>query len=334
MRAYLLGCDEVLHGDAPEGSCPVRCRKALISLLSSEEQSAGEAFMTCDCQGDELCALQRRRLAVCTPDVLAAMGDVYDASTPIGCSLAELVCSADTSCLTALDFYRHHCRKLFQGLQCTQRCNNSLAILYQVEKARKLRTCTCDGTEGYNCQALMTHTERLCFPSARHFHHHQAVGSSNAAQQPRHQQQHASNAISTGGKHHSSSSSSARKPTTGGGGDLSNSGRQTISQSQYPAPSYDGTMSGSARQQPSYGHHHNNHQHQQLRTSHQQQQQQQHWQQPSSSQNAAANLCVYPLSSGSPSLVTLRRDNFSLYMFLCLTSLLLAAVLKRTLAYL
>ena len=115
MRNYLLSCEEVMHGEV--NHCPDRCRKALVSLLSSEESRTGDGFMTCDCQGDEFCVQQRRRLSACTSDVVTIMSHVFDATTPIGCSLAEAVCSADTSCLAAMDFYRLHCKKLFQVME-------------------------------------------------------------------------------------------------------------------------------------------------------------------------------------------------------------------------
>lgn len=238
--------------------------------------------MTCDCQRDEVCELQRRRLAVCTPDVLAAMGDVHDTSTPIGCSLAELVCSADTSCLTALDFYRHHCRKLFQGLQCTQRCNNSLAILHQVEKARKLRTCTCDGTEGYNCQALMTHTERLCFPSARYSHHHH-----NQHHLQRHQQ-----AVSAGLKSSSSMQSAAQRKSSNAVDSVHSNNKSPAH--HVTAPQYHDASAAVAsgnRQSSSNQHHH-----QSRSQNHQRHQQQKQ----TSSQNVEVpSLCVYPMSLSS-----------------------------------
>lgn len=124
LTNYMLSCDDVIHGEV--GHCTDRCRKALVSLLSSAERRPsqgqshaglgllGDGFMTCDCQGDEFCMQQRQRLATCTRDVIAVMSHVYDSTTPIGCSLAEAVCTADTSCLTAIDFYKQHCKKLFQ----------------------------------------------------------------------------------------------------------------------------------------------------------------------------------------------------------------------------
>lgn len=85
-----------------------------------------------------------------------------------------------------------------QGLVCTAKCNNSRAILYRQEKARKLRDCVCDGTEEYNCPALAKATDKLCFqhpPSAspispvspvraklphhKHRHHHDNAENNN-----------------------------------------------------------------------------------------------------------------------------------------------------------
>ena len=150
-------------GTAAVGTCTPGCRRALISLLSTED-AEGEQFLTCDCKGEAFCVEQRQRLEVCGQDVLQSLRAALDDTTPIDCTLAEMICAADTSCQAALDYYRDHCRKLFAGERCTQRCNNSLAILYRQEKGRKLHTCLCDGSELYNCPALREYTNKLCFP--------------------------------------------------------------------------------------------------------------------------------------------------------------------------
>ena len=173
LHNYFFNCGEVIHGEID--ICPARCRKALVSLLSTEDQE-GEAFMECDCNGNSFCHTHKLRMEICSKDVLSAMKSVNDDSTDISCSLAELICRADTSCLTALQYFNHHCAKLHMGEKCSARCNNSLSILFRQRKARKLRTCICDGTESYPCQSVQENIERLCFQNesrkrGRHRHH-------------------------------------------------------------------------------------------------------------------------------------------------------------------
>ena len=172
LHNYVVHCSQLINGETDE--CTSRCKSALISLVGAGRDDrasatgggrggAGEAFMTCNCQDNEFCSVQKRRVRVCTRDVLREIARVYDDTTPISCSLAELVCAADTSCLTALDYYRRHCVLLLRGESCTARCNNSVAILYRQTMARKLRDCYCDGTEDYDCQTLRCNMRKMCF---------------------------------------------------------------------------------------------------------------------------------------------------------------------------
>ena len=169
LHNYYIGCGSLIHGQT--NVCTATCQKALISLLSTEDQ-AGEAFMTCDCDGNQFCISQKLRIDVCSKDVMPAMRSLEDYNTQISCSLAELICSADTSCFKALEYYQRHCRKLWSGEKCTARCNNSIAILYRQTKAQKLRTCLCEGTEDFDCQKIQDSTEQLCFGRHRHRHGH------------------------------------------------------------------------------------------------------------------------------------------------------------------
>ena len=164
LQNYFLNCGELIHGETEH--CSQRCKKALISLLSTEDQG-GEAFMTCDCQGAQVCVRQRERLEVCSKQVMDVMKSINDDTTDIECTLAEWICNADTQCFTALHYYEIYCRKLIRGEKCTRRCNNSLSILYRQTKARKLRTCVCGGTEKYNCLELRTNIDQMCFGLSR-----------------------------------------------------------------------------------------------------------------------------------------------------------------------
>ena len=169
LHNYLVYCGQVMHGQTDV--CPARCRKALVSLLSTEDRE-GEAFMECDCNGNGYCHTQKQRLEICSRDVLAAMKQLTDDTVDISCSLAELICRADTSCLAALQYFDMNCAKLQSGEKCTSRCNNSLGILLRQKKARKLRTCVCDGTETYPCRVVQQSIERLCYRKHRHHHNH------------------------------------------------------------------------------------------------------------------------------------------------------------------
>ena len=165
LSNYMLMCGPVVHGEVPRNECTLECRNALITLLSMDDRQ-GEVFMTCQCNGNEICEQQKRRLEVCHEEVIHAVPAVMDNLTDISCTLAQQICSADTSCFTALRFYERHCYRLVQGEKCTAKCYNSLSILYSQRKARKLRTCLCDGTEKYNCEELKYNTQTLC--SSRH----------------------------------------------------------------------------------------------------------------------------------------------------------------------
>lgn len=86
--------------------------------------------------------------------------------TVVSCTVAEWICSADTQCFTALEYYNRYCRSMFHGKKCTNRCRNSISILERQEKAAKLKTCKCDGNEEYDCPRIQHNMARLCFNSA------------------------------------------------------------------------------------------------------------------------------------------------------------------------
>lgn len=163
LENYFMSCLDL--SDGQEFQCTERCKEALIMLLSSDEHDGPNAFRDCDCQDDEFCQQQKERIAVCADDVQTWLTDINDPDTPISCSLAEKICSADTPCLTAIEYYQSHCKKLFEqrNPRCTSRCNNSLNILYRQTKAQKLRTCVCNGREMYNCTTLKDNTQTLCY---------------------------------------------------------------------------------------------------------------------------------------------------------------------------
>ncbi|XP_041370517.1 growth arrest-specific protein 1-like [Gigantopelta aegis] len=160
LKNFFVGCSDVIYGKV--NSCTVECKHALLSLLSTEDQT-GISFINCNCSGEEFCETRKKRVEICTADVLSSMNSLDDHDAVVSCSLAKWICEADTSCLTALEYYARHCIKLLIGNKCTLRCNNSLSILYRQPNSRKLQTCRCDGSEDYDCQTLKDNTERLCF---------------------------------------------------------------------------------------------------------------------------------------------------------------------------
>lgn len=160
LNNFFLGCNSVITGE--EARCTTACKRALVSLLATED-GAGLAFINCNCSGHEQCEERKHRVQVCQRHVLDSMDLVRDDNASVSCSFARWICEADTSCLAALQYYVHHCAKLFHGTKCTSRCRNSVHILYRQPNARKLRTCRCEGTEDYDCQSLVANTEKLCF---------------------------------------------------------------------------------------------------------------------------------------------------------------------------
>lgn len=165
LQNYMVGCSDVMSGRIRR--CNDLCKKALIALTSTEE---GQDLMRCDCQGQDFCHVTKQRIEICRPDVMKANED----DSIVSCSVAQWICAADPLCSTAVEYYRRLCRSMFHGKKCTMRCNNSISILNRQEKAAKLKTCVCDGTEDYDCDAIKFNMDRLCFPKShlQHHHHH------------------------------------------------------------------------------------------------------------------------------------------------------------------
>lgn len=156
LHTFYIACASLISGDTNE--CSTQCEKALISLVWAED-TVGRQFINCNCtEGDQHCEDQKARIEVCDKNVRK-----FDKSAVVKCSLAQLLCEADTECQFALAFYWDHCAGLIRGEKCTARCNNSLTVLYQLESAKKYLTCECDGTEEFQCMKIRRYTERLCF---------------------------------------------------------------------------------------------------------------------------------------------------------------------------
>lgn len=150
----MVDCADLIAGRTHK--CEPSCLRALIALTSTDE---GQELINCDCEGSRFCELNKERIQVCRSSVLAAMAD----HSVVSCTTARWICVADPLCSTALEYYNRFCGSLFDGHRCTLRCNNSLSILDRQDKAAKLRTCLCDGTEDFPCQRIQDNTRRLCF---------------------------------------------------------------------------------------------------------------------------------------------------------------------------
>lgn len=165
LQNFFYACESVIHGTAKK--CTVGCKRALISLLTTEDR-AGSAFMNCDCKDNQVCQERKLRVEICTEDVIGELDSVDDNTTRVSCTLAKWTCEADTSCYVALSFYVDNCQRLISGDKCTAKCNNSLNVLHQQFKAKKLQTCACDGTESYDCERVKAFTEELCYHRTYH----------------------------------------------------------------------------------------------------------------------------------------------------------------------
>jgi growth arrest-specific protein 1 len=115
--------------------------------------------MECRCGEDAACADKKRRIEPCR----AAVTWQSSPNSRVACSAATWICLADPLCATALDYYNRNCQAMFRGRKCSRRCRNSLDILLRQGAATKLATCTCDGTEEFECASIRENTDVLCF---------------------------------------------------------------------------------------------------------------------------------------------------------------------------
>ncbi|XP_015185267.1 PREDICTED: growth arrest-specific protein 1-like isoform X2 [Polistes dominula] len=157
LQHYVTGCASVLQGD----KCSESCQHALIALTSTDE---GKELMMCQCTpDDEFCQQSKQKVENCRSSVTTAMN-----KTRVSCRIATWICNADALCQTALSYYNKFCKSMFHGKKCTHRCRNSLNILRRQEKAAKLTTCLCDGSEEYDCKGIHHNMNTLCFGKIHH----------------------------------------------------------------------------------------------------------------------------------------------------------------------
>lgn len=174
LTNFYIACSKMLNerGDA----CTLDCQRSLVSLLTTND-NIGQEFISCDCEGNAYCVEHAKRIFICYPEVIKYLERINSSQSVISCTLARRICEADTSCHTALTYYQQNCEQLFNGHKCTQSCNNSVKILYNRPKAKKLFMCRCEGTEaGYDCQTIKDYTMRLCFQNHSNLGYNKANG--------------------------------------------------------------------------------------------------------------------------------------------------------------
>ena len=148
LNNFHIACESVKLGTVNQ--CTDACLRAVVALVTVDED-IGTDYLKCDCGGNQDCSQWMNRISMCTEDVMKAL-NTLDNEKVISCSLARMLCEADTKCWTALSIYEQKCSNLWiehseNKLECSSKCNNSLSILYRQTRATKLKNCECDNTD-------------------------------------------------------------------------------------------------------------------------------------------------------------------------------------------
>ncbi|KAF6040605.1 GAS1 [Bugula neritina] len=171
LNNFQIACEKVQLGLVDQ--CTDQCMRAVVSLVTVDS-NIGTDYLTCNCEGNKDCDLWKRRVETCSADVFRAL-ESLDNEEVISCSLARMLCDADTQCWTALSYYEKFCSNLWilhtteheKTLDCSPKCNNSLAILYKQTRAAKLKNCVCDDADPYvdekTCIRMRYNTQKSCF---------------------------------------------------------------------------------------------------------------------------------------------------------------------------
>lgn len=167
LHNYLLVCRRQLSGETNE--CTEECQRALITLIARDN---GYKFITCKCkEGNERysdCDEKKRNIQVCK-NILDAVERLNDTTQPISCVTAHWICDTDVTCAAALNYYDSLCGNLKDAGWCSDRCNESINILYQTKYAMKLQKCKCDEiTDDFNCFELQQNTNYCLKDSSRY----------------------------------------------------------------------------------------------------------------------------------------------------------------------
>ncbi|XP_050539334.1 uncharacterized protein LOC126904379 [Daktulosphaira vitifoliae] len=153
LHNYFTKCDQSLRADST--TCSESCLYALVTLTSTEE---GKKLLDCTCR-DRYCEEMKARVEICRPLVIEASKN----ETIVPCELAQWICAVDPVCSAALGYYHTYCKRMIQGVSCTERCLNSIEILQRQEKAVKMNRCRCSGITALDCLRNKERMARLCY---------------------------------------------------------------------------------------------------------------------------------------------------------------------------
>lgn len=117
----------------------------------------------CTCR-DNYCEEMKARVEVCRALVIETSKD----ETVVPCDLASWICGVDRACANAMGYYQTYCKRMLDGVTCTERCLNSVEILRRQEKAAKLNRCRCDGKNAFECLMNKQNMVRLCYNGGGH----------------------------------------------------------------------------------------------------------------------------------------------------------------------
>ncbi|XP_023209571.1 growth arrest-specific protein 1-like [Centruroides sculpturatus] len=151
LHSYRISCQKERYGLV--GNCSEICRRSIIDLTTTHE---GYDYLHCHCGDDEYCQTIRKRMSSCW-DPRAVR--VKDPGPPVDCRVAENTCQADPICLEAYRYYRSLCVEMFQGIECSRRCNNTISILNRQKLASKWEDCACNDRK---CKQERSNMLRLC----------------------------------------------------------------------------------------------------------------------------------------------------------------------------
>lgn len=112
----------------------------------------------CTCR-DKYCEDTKARVEVCRALVIETSKD----ETVVPCDLASWICGVDRACANAMGYYNSYCRRMLEGVTCSERCLNSAEILRRQEKAAKLNRCRCAGPSAFECLMNKQNMVRLCY---------------------------------------------------------------------------------------------------------------------------------------------------------------------------
>lgn len=170
LNNFHIACDRVKLGQVAH--CTDSCMRAIVALITVDG-GVGMDYLTCDCAGNPDCKTWKNRMAVCSDDALEALRSL-DNEDRVSCSLARMLCEANSRCLSDLEYYEELCSNMWvkhssKKLECSPRCNNSAAILYRQTRGAKLKNCICDNTDPVvdeeTCINMRYNTQTYCFGS-------------------------------------------------------------------------------------------------------------------------------------------------------------------------